>query len=49
MVLCVNMIEKLNADTVWSVIYDIENKSIYRIEGNPSRKPFKKDKRMEFK
>lgn len=40
---------KLNADTVWSVIYDIENKSIYRVEGNPSRKPFKKDTRMEFK
>ena len=29
---------KLDADTVWSVIYDIKNKKIYRVEGNPSRK-----------
>jgi predicted choloylglycine hydrolase len=31
---------KTNADTVWSVIYDIKNKVIYRVEGNPSRKEF---------
>lgn len=40
---------KTNADTVWSVIYDIKNKKIYRVEGNPSRKQFKEDKRMKFK
>ena len=36
---------KLGADTVWSVIYDVKNKRIYRVEGNPSRKEFKEDKR----
>ena len=40
---------KTNADTVWSVIYDIKNQKIYRVEGNPSRKQFKEDKRMKFK
>lgn len=36
---------KQNADTVWSVIYDTKAKKIHRVEGNPSRKPFKEDKR----
>lgn len=36
------------ADTVWSVIYDIKNKKIFRVEGNPSRKKFVKDTRMKF-
>ena len=40
---------KTNADTVWSVIYDVKNKKIYRVEGNPSRKEFKEDNRMKFK
>ena len=31
---------KTNADTVWSVIYDIKNQKIYRVEGNPYRKSF---------
>ncbi len=39
---------KTNADTVWSVIYDIKNKKIYRVEGNPSRKEFKEDTRLKF-
>ncbi len=39
---------KTNADTVWSVIYDIKNKKIYRVEGNPSRKQFKEDSRLKF-
>lgn len=39
---------KTNADTVWSVIYDVKNKKIYRVEGNPSRKQFKEDKRLKF-
>jgi len=34
---------RTNADTVWSVIYDIRNKKIYIVEGNPSRKQFKED------
>ena len=40
---------KTNADTVWSVIYDIKNNCIYRVEGNPKRKKFKKDMRLKFK
>lgn len=39
---------KTNADTVWSVIYDIKNKKIYRVEGNPNRKSFKEDIRLKF-
>ena len=39
---------KTNADTVWSVIYDIKNKKVYRVEGNPSRKSFKEDLRLKF-
>lgn len=38
-----------NADTVWSVIYDITNQAIYRAEGNPRRKKYKRDMRMKFK
>ncbi len=40
---------KTGADTVWSVIYDIKNSKIYRVEGNPSRKKFIQDERMKFK
>ena len=39
---------KKNADTVWSVIYDLKNKQIWRVEGNPSRKKFKEDMRMKL-
>lgn len=39
---------KKDADTVWSVIYDLTNLHIYRAEGNPSRKPFRRDCRMRF-
>ena len=39
---------KKGADTVWSVIYDVKNKAIYRVEGNPSRKKKKKDDRFLF-
>ncbi len=40
---------KTDADTVWSVIYDIKNNDIFRVEGNPKRKTFKKDTRLKFK
>lgn len=40
---------KKNADTVWSVIYDLTEKRIYRVEGNPRRKSFKEDFRFMFK
>ena len=39
---------RTNADTVWSVIYDIKYKKVYRVEGNPSRKNFKEDMRLKF-
>ncbi len=33
-------------DTVWSVIYDLAETSIYRAEGNPGRCKFRKDERF---
>ncbi len=39
---------KTNADTVWSVVYDLKRKQIWRAEGNPSRKTFKEDIRMKL-
>lgn len=39
---------KKNADTVWSVIYDLKRKQIWRVEGNPSRKKFKEDTRIKI-
>ncbi|WMJ84175.1 C45 family autoproteolytic acyltransferase/hydrolase [Oscillospiraceae bacterium LTW-04] len=39
---------KQNADTVWSVVYDLKRKQIWRVEGNPSRKSFKEDIRMKL-
>lgn len=38
----------MKQDTVWSVIYDVKNKRIFRVEGNPSRKKFVEDSRMKF-
>lgn len=38
----------LGVDTVWSVIYDVKNKRIFRVEGNPSHKNFVEDTRMKF-
>ena len=37
---------KTNADTVWSVVYVIKKRRVYRVEGNPSRKKFKEDTRI---
>lgn len=39
---------KQNADTVWSVIYDLKKGRILRVEGNPGRKAFKEDNRFKF-
>lgn len=39
---------KQNADTVWSVVYDLKQKQIWRVEGNPARKHFKEDTRMKL-
>lgn len=35
-------------DTVWSVVYDLANRKIYRAEGNPQRCPFRQDRRFPF-
>ncbi len=35
-------------DTVWSVIYDLKKREIFRAEGNPGRKQFRIDKRFSF-
>jgi len=39
---------KLGFDTVWSSVYDLKNKKIYRSEGNPSRVRYKEDKRLKI-
>ena len=39
---------KTGKDTVWSVIYDLTNKKIFRTEGNPSRKKYKEDTRFRI-
>ncbi len=39
---------KTGKDTVWSVIYDVGSKKIYRCEGNPSRKRYAEDNRPSF-
>lgn len=39
---------KQGGDTVWSVIYDVLSKRVYRVEGNPSGKSFKEDQRLPF-
>lgn len=39
---------KKNADTVWSVIFNLTEKKIYRVEGNPGRKQFKEDLRFDL-
>jgi predicted choloylglycine hydrolase len=38
-----------NADTVWSVVYDLKRAQIWRVEGNPSRKKFVEDTRFKLK
>ncbi len=35
-------------DTVWSVVYDLKNRRIYRAEGNPGRCSFLPDNRFDF-
>lgn len=35
-------------DTIWSSVFDIKNKVIYRCEGNPKQKKFIVDKRLSF-
>ncbi|MDD4779600.1 MAG: C45 family autoproteolytic acyltransferase/hydrolase [Tissierellia bacterium] len=39
---------KQGADTVWSVLYDLKRKQVWRVEGNPARKSFKEDSRLKL-
>lgn len=39
---------KTGKDTVWSAIYDLNNKQVYRCEGNPARKKYREDVRFRF-
>ncbi|WP_034624970.1 carcinine hydrolase/isopenicillin-N N-acyltransferase family protein [Desulfotignum balticum] len=38
--------KQLNFDTIWSSVFDISNRRLYRAEGNPSRVKFKEDARF---
>ena len=39
---------KYGADTVWSVVYDLKRRRIWRAEGNPGRTPYQQDTRFLF-
>ena len=38
--------KQLSFDTIWSSVFDISNRRLYRAEGNPSRVKFKEDARF---
>ena len=39
--------KQLNFDTIWSSVFDISNKKIYRAEGNPSKAKYMEDIRLK--
>ncbi len=39
--------KELNFDTIWSSVFDLSNRVLYRTEGNPSRSKFRKDLRLK--
>lgn len=39
---------KTGRDTVWSTVYDLQARQIYRAEGNPCRESFGRDDRFSF-
>lgn len=39
---------KTGKDTVWSVVYDVTGRKIYRCEGNPFRRKYREDRRFCF-
>lgn len=39
---------KSGKDTVWSVIYDLKNRQIFRTEANPARRIFREDLRFQI-
>jgi predicted choloylglycine hydrolase len=40
--------KNLDFDTIWSSVFDISNRRIYRAEGNPKNKPYKEDTRLDW-
>jgi len=38
--------KNLNFDTLWSIIYDLKSLSIERVDGNPKRKKYREDSRL---
>ncbi len=40
--------KKLNFDTIWSVVYGLNDLSVFRAEGNPAKTKFKKDARLDW-
>lgn len=40
--------KKLNFDTLWSVLYDLNQMKVYCAEGNPSKTKFKEDTRLAW-
>ncbi len=40
--------KKLNFETIWSSVFDVKNKKIYRAEGNPIKTKYIKDERLIF-
>jgi predicted choloylglycine hydrolase len=38
--------KNLNFETIWSSVFDISNRKIYRAEGNPSNKKYTEDQRL---
>ena len=41
--------KELNFETVWSSIFDVKDKKIYRAEGNPLNTKYIEDERLIFK
>ena len=39
---------KTGKDTVWSIVYDVKNHRIFRVEGNPGRRKYREDFRFPF-
>ncbi len=40
--------KKLDFDTIWSSVFDLKNKTIFRAEGNPEKTKYIEDKRLKF-
>jgi predicted choloylglycine hydrolase len=41
--------KRLNFDTIWSSVFDITVNKVFRAEGNPAKKKYVEDKRLQFR